>query len=147
MANVGGKIKTLVAVVTVIGLIACVLLFFVGNSAYQEDKDYLEYATVNGGAYGYPTLQRAGDNAYNGLQMRKMALPLAISILVGALPLYGFGVLVEGSEQRTLMLSQLLEEQKKTNEYLRKAEVTAADGENKSSAGNKKSVSSYLPEL
>lgn len=118
MSNVGRKIKTLVKVVTILGLISCVILFFVGNAAYQEDKDYIEYATANGGAYGYPSLQRAGDNAYNGLQLRNMAFPMAIALLIGSLPLYGFGVLVENSELQSERLSQLIEEQKKANTAL-----------------------------
>lgn len=148
MSNVGRKIKTLVTVVTILGLISCVILFFVGNAAYQEDKDYIEYATANGGAYGYPSLQKAGDNAYNGLQLRNMAFPFAIALLVSSLPLYGFGVLVENSELQTEKLRQLVEEQKKTNIALN----TLAQA-NSSSSGAKKVVSKtdnttyQLPEL
>lgn len=147
MENVGSKIKTLVAVITILGLIACVILFIAGSAAYNEDKDYIEYATVYGGAYGYPSLQKAGDNAYAGLQMKNMALPLALCILIGALPLYGFGVLVESSEQQTTMLVRLSEEQRKTNELLKKIQEKSASAPVSSAPEVVKSASSYLPEL
>lgn len=110
MSNIGGKIKTLVVVVAVFGLIACLLLLSTGVSA-------------------------------------SLSISLAVAILVAALPLYGFGVLVEGSEERTAMLTQSLEEQKKTNEYLRMLLEINEEGDNKSAPKGKKNVSSYLPEL
>lgn len=122
MTNVGGKIKGLVVFLMVIGLLASVILFFVGNNAYQEDKSCIEYATVYGGGRGYSLLEEAGNNAYNGLQMRNLALAAGLSIVLGALPMYGFGVLVECAERKTYLLGQLLEEQKKTNKLLSKAE-------------------------
>lgn len=122
MTNVGGKIKGLVVFLMVIGLLASVILFFVGNNAYQEDKSYIEYATVYGGGRGYSSLEKAGNNAYNGLQMRNLALAAGLSIVLAALPMYGFGVLVECGERKTYLLGQLLEEQKKTNKLLSKAE-------------------------
>jgi len=146
MSNVGGKIKGLVTFLVVIGLLACVILFFVGNAAYQEDKSFIEYATVYGGAGSYYSLEEAGNNAYNGLQLRNLALTAGISILIGALPLYGFGVLVECAERKTHLLTQLLEEQKKTNEHLRKQQVPATTG-GKQKQEEVKNVSAYLPEL
>ena len=122
MTNVGGKIKDLVVFLMVIGLLASVILFFVGNNAYQEDKSYIKYATVYGGGSGYSSLEKAGNNAYNGLQMRNLALAAGLSIVLAALPMYGFGVLVECAERKTYLLGQLLEEQKKTNKLLSKAE-------------------------
>lgn len=43
---------------------------------------------------------------------------MAIALLIGSLPLYGFGVLVENSELQSERLSQLIEEQKKANTAL-----------------------------
>lgn len=120
MSNVGEKIKKVIIIEVIIGLIVCVILFFVGNAAYNEDKDYIKYATANGGAYGYPSLQAAGDNAYNGQQMRNFALILAPCLLVGMLPLYGYGIMVESSEKQMESFSRLLEEQQKTNKCLEK---------------------------
>lgn len=147
MTNVGKKIKTLVAIVTVIGVVGCVILFFVGNAAYNEDKGYIEYATVNGGAYGYPTLQAAGDNAYNGLQLRNLALILAPCLLISALPLYGFGVIVEGSEYQNELLSHLVEEQKKTNELLQNSNERSSSVPVIKNPEEEKNVNAYLPEL
>lgn len=127
MTGIGKKIKNLVVIVAIIGLLGCVILFFVGNAAYNEDKEYLKYATANGGAYGYPSLQTAGDNAYNGLQLRNLALILAPCLLFSVLPLYGYGVIVEGSEQQKEKLSLLVEEQRKTNEYLQQMSSFASD--------------------
>lgn len=126
MTNVGEKIKKLIIIEVIIGLLVCVVLFFVGNAAYNEDKDYIEYATVYGGAYGYPSLQSAGDNAYNGLQMRNIALILAPCLLVGMLPLYGYGTIVENSEMQMEYFSMVLEEQKKTNKCLERIRQMSA---------------------
>lgn len=118
MTNVGEKIKALVVVVAILGLLSCLILFFVGNAAYQEDREYIKYATVNGGAYGYSSLQAAGDSAYNGLQLRRTSIYLALTIAIGSVPLYGYGVLVENSETQADRMYKLLEEQKKTNAAL-----------------------------
>lgn len=151
MTNVGGKIKALVVVVAVIGLLSCLILFFVGNAAYQEDKDYIEYATVNGGAY-YESLQSAGDSAYAGLQLRRTSLYLALSIAIGAFPFYGFGVLVENSETQASRMYELLEEQKKTNATLKsllEATVNTSIASKGTPVSTTSAASSYtnLPEL
>ena len=106
--NIGRKIKVMVIVVTIIGLISCVILFFVGNAAYNEDKDLIKYATVNGGAYGYPSLQAAGDDAYNGLQLRNLMLVMIPCLLIGALPLYGFGELIEETTRNRQINAEIL---------------------------------------
>ena len=98
MSSIGKIIKGLAVGLTILGLLGSLILYFVGNSAYEEDKDYLKYATINGGGYGHRILEEAGNNAYNGLQLRKMAIISAVCIAVSALPFYGFGVLVENSE-------------------------------------------------
>ena len=51
MNTFGRKIKILVVVFVVISLIASVIGFYIGMNAYNEDKDYIEYATAYGGAY------------------------------------------------------------------------------------------------
>ena len=70
----GSKIKTLAIVLIILGVIASLICFFVGNSAYQKDKDCLEYATVNGGAYGHPILEEAGNKAYAGQMLRTYSI-------------------------------------------------------------------------
>ena len=146
MTNVGSKIKTLVSVVTVLGLISCAVLFIAGTVVYNEDKDYLEYATVYGGS-SYSSLQAAGNRAYSGMQMRNVALPLALAVAISALPLYGFGVIVENSEKQTEILSNLAEEQKKTNAYLEKFQKKAVPTVASKKHEVEQNVSEYLPEL
>ena len=57
MSSIGKIIKGLAVGLTILGLLGSLILYFVGNSAYEEDKDYLEYATINGGGYGYCILE------------------------------------------------------------------------------------------
>ena len=94
----GSKIKTVAIVLMIIGIIASIICFFVGNSQYNEDKDYIEYATVNGGSYGYSSLQEAGNRAYAGLMLRRYSLIGIIASIIGMLPLYWFGCLFERVE-------------------------------------------------
>ncbi len=82
----------------VIGAIVCVICFFIGNSQYNEDKGYIEYATANGGS-GYRSLQEAGDRAYAGLMLKNFSLYGIIGSIVGGLPLYWFGCLFERVEE------------------------------------------------
>lgn len=146
MSNVGEKIRGLVVFLVVIGLLASLIYFFVGNTAYNKNKSYIIYATVNGGGY-YSSDERKGNEAYNGLQQRNHAIIMGLSICISALPLYGFGVLVECSERKMYLLTQLLEEQKKTNEHLLNQQQESATTEGKQKQEEVKDVSAYLPEL
>lgn len=115
----GDKIKSMTIAIAVIGMLACVICFFVGNAAYQEDKDYIEYCSAYGGnTYGHNILREAGDNAYNGLQLRNNALVCGIIVLIGSMPLYGFGVLVDCNERQADSLNALITEQRKMNQEL-----------------------------
>ena len=91
----GSRIKSIAISLIVIAIIGCVICSFVGLGKYNKDKDYIEYATVYGGAYGYSSLQEAGDNAYAGkMLMTYGGWGIAASI-IGGLPLYWFGCLFE----------------------------------------------------
>ena len=115
----GDKIKRMVIILTVIGLIASLICFFIGNAAYQEDKDYIEYCSAYGGnTYGYSILRECGDSAYDGLQLRRYSIVCFCSLIICAFPLYGFGVLVDCNEQQVYHLTTLANEQRKTNEKL-----------------------------
>ena len=94
--NIGGKIKGL-AKFCAYGCVICgVIIALIGLVNYIGKSDYLEYASVYGGAgYGYSSLTEAGDVAYNGLQMLKYGLITAAVGFVSAWPLYGFGELIE----------------------------------------------------
>ena len=96
----GGKIKGLAITLIVLGVIACIICFFEGNSAYQKDKDCLKYATANGGAgYGYAILEEAGNRAYAGKMLRTYSIYGIIGSIFGGLPLYWFGCLFERVEE------------------------------------------------
>lgn len=98
----GNRIKNLALVLIAIAIIGCFICFFAGLGKYSKDKEYIEYATVYGGAYGYPRLQSAGDSAYLGkMLMTYGGLGIGASI-IGGLPLYWFGCLfncVEDTKQ------------------------------------------------
>lgn len=115
----GGTLKGLAKALMIIGVIVCVICFFVGMGKYNEDKDYLEYATVNGGSY-YPNLQAAGDNAYAGRLLMIYGGVGVIGSIIGGLPLYWFGCLferVEDIQSTTYENKRKLEElQKKITE-------------------------------
>lgn len=82
-----------------------------GAVNYNENKHYIEYATVySGGAYSI--FQEEGDAAYNGLAMRNSALVWALCLVLGVFPFYGFGVLMKNAEKQTMLLNQLLAQQK-----------------------------------
>lgn len=153
MQNVGSKIKVMTIVLVILGLIGCLIMFVVGNGAYQDNKDYIEYATINGGASYYDSLEAAGNEAYNGLQLRNMSLTLAACIVVSALPLYGFGVIVENSERQTELMEQMAQKQKRMDASLTElrtrvttlsAAVTAPTARAQSADTY---VSQHLPEL
>lgn len=112
----GGKLKTLAIVLMVIGILVSVVCFFVGNAAYQKDKDCLKYATVNGGAYGYPILVESGDKAYAGLTLRTNAIYGLIGSIVGSLPLYWFGCLFERVDEIKYVVDENKRKLDKMNE-------------------------------
>jgi len=91
----GSKLKTLAIILIVLGVIASVICFFIGNSAYQKDKDCLKYATVYGGSGGYSILEEAGNRSYEGLMLRNYGIYGIIGSIIGGLPLYWFGCLFE----------------------------------------------------
>ncbi|MBE5806790.1 MAG: hypothetical protein E7317_00400 [Clostridiales bacterium] len=93
----GAVIKTLAGVLMVVGAVACAICFCVGLNNYNEDKDYMEYASVYGGSY-YTSLESAGNNAYAGKMMMIYSGVGVIGSIVGGLPLYWFGCLFEHVE-------------------------------------------------
>ena len=151
MTNVGTKIKTLVKTVAILGCIACVIMFIAGCSAYLDDKDYIEYATVNGGASRYSSLEKAGNNALAG---RTMMIYSAVSfavIAVGSMPLYGFGVLVENSEYSAktayLLDTKLTNIEKKLEELTVASHRTNSAPSANTSSTSPSSSSFKLPEI
>ena len=111
----GSRIKSVAIILIVLGVIACVICFFVGNSAYQKDKDCIKYATVNGGAgYGYSILEEAGNRAYAGQMLRTYSIYGIIGSIFGGLPLYWFGCLFEHVE----ITREIAEENKRKIDHI-----------------------------
>ena len=66
----------------------------------MDNADYLEYATAHGGSlYGYNILEEAGNAAYTALIIMKASIAAIVSSIIGCLPLYGFGIIVENAER------------------------------------------------
>ena len=94
--NIGGKIKGLAKFCAYACVICGVIVALIGLANYISEADYLEYASIYGGAgYGYDILTEAGNKAYMGLQMLKYGLIAAVAGFLSAWPLYGFGELIE----------------------------------------------------
>lgn len=73
-------------------------------------KEYLKYATVNGGSYS-KNLQQHGDNAYNGLLIRNASLIRTAAIIINALianEFYHIGCMKGHDERKYLLWCFLL---------------------------------------
>ena len=103
----GGRIKLLAGWLIAIGIIASVFCLVSGVSQYNENKQYLEYATINGGGHGYKNLEEAGNKAYDGKMVQTYGIAGIIGSLFGGLPLYWFGCLFERVEQLQTSISEL----------------------------------------
>ena len=69
------------------------------NAACKLCGVALEYATVYGGAgFRYSNLEEAGNAAYTALIVLKSSIAAIILSIIGCLPLYGFGIIVEKAE-------------------------------------------------
>jgi len=92
--TIGTLIKKIAIVLLVIGIIASVIMIIVGASAHSENADYMEYATVNGGAYS-SSLENAGNAAYAGQQLWVLGLILLPCLALSSLLMVGFGQLID----------------------------------------------------
>lgn len=94
--NIGGKLKGLAKFLGYFCIICGVIAAFIGAINYFPNADYLEWASVNGGAgYSYRSLEETGNQAYTGLQLLKYGLASAVGGLLGSWPLYGLGELID----------------------------------------------------
>ena len=139
----GSRIKSIAIVLVVIAVSVCIICFFVGVGKYSEDKDYIEYATVYGGAYGYSTLQKAGDNAYAGKLMMKYGGWGIVASIIGGLPLYWFGCLFECVEN----IQQVVKENERRLQELQNRYNKSPDAQTANANETNADIASYLPEL
>lgn len=84
-SNIGGKMKTLATVVTIIGIIAGIITFI---SMASIDEDLIFSGLLTGGA-------------------------IALISWIGSFALYGFGALISSSQNTERLLSEVLKEMKK----------------------------------
>lgn len=66
---------------------------------YFTKRDYLEYASFLGGYSQYESLVEEGNMAYLGFQGIWLSLLMMLSSIVFAIPLYGFGIVVECAQK------------------------------------------------
>lgn len=81
-----------------------------GYTAYDKNKDNIQYASVYGGnTYGYRILEESGNKAYKGREQMIYGGVITISSLLTGLPLYGIGSILKTVRkmQETLDLIEL----------------------------------------
>lgn len=84
-SNIGGKIKTLATIVTIIGIIAGIITFI---SMASIDEDLIFSGLLTGGA-------------------------IALVSWIGSFALYGFGALISSSQNTEKLIREVLKEMKK----------------------------------
>lgn len=97
--DVGSKIQRLAKIIFFLCVVVGGFAFLFSLVSYFDNADYLEYATVYGGAgVRYSNLEEAGNAAYTALIVLKSSIAAIILSIIGCLPLYGFGIIVEKAE-------------------------------------------------
>lgn len=97
--DVGSKIQRLAKIIFFLCVVVGGFAFLFSLVSYFDNADYLEYATVYGGAgFRYSNLEEAGNAAYTALIVLKSSIAAIILSIIGCLPLYGFGIIVEKAE-------------------------------------------------
>lgn len=95
--NVGNKIKQISTVVFAVGNSIGVIYFIVSIIAYFNNKKYIEYAGT-GGLSGSSLLRESGDKALSGLHGIYFSISLISFSILFAFLAYGFGQLVDNSD-------------------------------------------------
>ena len=83
--------------------IICLLLSLL---AYFTNSDCLAYSSFLGGYSNYESLIKSGNTAYFGLLGIKLSIAAMLSGILFAVPLYGFGIVVENAERSLAALTQ-----------------------------------------
>lgn len=102
----GRKIQVLAKVLFFLCIGIGGLAFLFSLFGYLTNATYLEYASVNGGAFGYSDLETAGNTAYAALIVLRASIGAIVSAFIGCLPLYGFGLIVENAERSLAAFNQ-----------------------------------------
>ena len=111
----GKVIKGIAITLMVLGILGGAIMTIKGASQYNEDKEYIEYATVNGGSR-YSRLEEAGNNAYAGKTLMTYGIASVIGSVVACLPLFWFGCLfvkVDDIQSKVYENNREIEELKK----------------------------------
>lgn len=91
--NVGGVLKTLSALLIVVTIIVGAAFFISSYSDYSDYKQFIEYATANGGS-SIDSAVRYSDIAYAAQTSMKYTAMLTIASLISSLVLCGFGEII-----------------------------------------------------
>lgn len=120
----GHKIQTFAKVVMILGIIACIVVSFIGFKQYYNNRPYFQYATVFGGyspaaivqqySPGFGTdWEERGNESLQGFSIMVGGLIGVLSCLFAGLPLYWFGCLFERVEFLQLDVAELKREKNK----------------------------------
>ena len=91
--NVGGVLKTLSVVLMVVTIFVGGAFFISSFGDYLDYKDFIDYATANGGS-SVASAVRYGDIAYEAQTSMKFTGILTIVSLISSLVLCGFGEII-----------------------------------------------------
>ena len=145
--GIGGTIKKVVRIQAIICLVACAVMLLVGFFMYTGNSEYLKYATVNGGAYGYSSLEESGNTAYVGTQLMSWAVSIAAAVTLEYLLLTGLGQLVENSDITRENSQKMLDELKKMNGSMGLMGTAAPAGKPGQQAAAVKAATLEMPDL
>ena len=102
--DIGDKIKKISIAVGVVGNSIGAIYFIVSIIAYFNNKKFIEYAGT-GGLSGSSLLRESGDKALAGLHGIYFSISLIICSILFAFLAYGFGQMVDNSDN-LLMLTR-----------------------------------------
>lgn len=91
--NISAKIKKMADIQFKVGVIGGAIFFVIFLVIFLVNADYLEYATVYGGAIS-KDLNSTGNVAYLGMIGAIVSVIVIVSSIILSLPLYGFGELI-----------------------------------------------------
>lgn len=103
----GNKVIIIAKISMAILILIGVIMVFSNMDDYNSNKDYIEYATVNGGSdYSY-SLEAYGNKAYEALSNIKLGFALIVISIVLYFPLAAFGELVDTTAKNNDILRKI----------------------------------------
>lgn len=102
----GRAMKVTIIILSILAMIGWIVIHSQGKKAYEENKAYIEYASVNGGSY-YDSLERAGNEALEGQRLMNLVPTGVVCTFLSAVVLYALAVIVSHSERQTELLAEI----------------------------------------